>query len=558
VKRTVRRAKRPVRRGAPAAGAKQDLAPMPPLVDGRPVLPARRGGRVLAVVDLGSNSVRLQVAQAWPDGSVNVLFEDRGAVRLGEQVFRTGRLSADSIERTTVALTRFARLAERAGAEKVRAVATSAVREASNRQTLLRQVRAHSGLSIEVIAGAEEARLVTLGVLQGSPPLDRNLLLDIGGGSTEIIAALGEEPESSFSLPLGSVRLTETFVSTDPISRKESRLVEEAIEDALGDLDPLLVGKFKRIIGAAGTAAAVASLSRKLHPRAVSDAARSGRVTYQEVKDVLDVLRDSSLKQRRKLGVEPHREDIVYCGTAVLEGVMRKLRIDELETTTRGLRDGLMADLVRRVLKPPEAGLHHENAVLEGLRAFGRRCGYREDHAEQVAGLSLALFDQLKEVHHLGDEERALLHAAALLHDVGTFVSYNRHHKHSYYLLYHADLPGFTDRERELIATVARYHRRSPPKDRHEAFALLTPEERIVVRRLAALLRIADGLDRGHRRHVHHVTAVRRGSGIRIEVDADEGAELEVWSARQKADLLEEVAGGRVSFHLRMSRAKRR
>ncbi len=547
VRKSTSPSKKPARKAAPLAGQA-----------GVRALPARRGGRVLGVVDLGSNSVRLQIAQAFPDGQVQVLSEDRAAVRLGQQVFRTGRLSVDSIERTAVALARFARLAERAGAERVRAVATSAVREASNRQVLIRAVRAHSGLSIEVISGAEEARLVTLGVLQGGPPLDRNLLLDIGGGSTEVVATAGEEPESTFSLALGSVRLTETFVTTDPISRKEARLVEESIEDALGDLDPLLIGKFKRIIGAAGTAGAVAALSRRLSPRGLGGTARAGRVTYDEVKAVLDMLRDSTLKQRRKLGVEPHREDIIYCGTAILEGVMRKLRVEELELTTRGLRDGLMADLVRRVLKPPEAGQHHEHAVLEGLRAFGRRCGYREEHAEQVARLSLALFDQLKEVHRLGDEERALLHAAALLHDVGSFVSYNRHHKHSYYLLYHADLPGFTDRERELIATVARYHRRSVPKDRHEAFALLTADERIVVRRLAALLRVADGLDRGHRRHVHHVTCVRRGAAIRVEVDADEGAELEVWSARQKADLLEEVAGGPVTFRLRSARGGRR
>ena len=521
--------------------------------------PARRPapsgrGKVLAVVDLGSNSVRLQIAHATPDGQVTVLAEDRAAVRLGEQVFRTGRLSADSMSRASVALARFANLAQRSGAEKVRAVATSAVREASNRQNLIRQVRAHSGLAIEVISGAEEARLVTLGVLQGSPPLERNLLLDIGGGSTEIIAALGEEPEASYSMPLGSVRIWETFVESDPISRKEARLVEEAVEDSLGGIDPLLIGKFKRIIGSAGTTSAVAALAHRLSPSGLPESARAGRVTYPQVRAVLERLRDTNAKQRRKLGVEPHREDIIYCGTAILEGVMRVLRIEELEITTRGLRDGLMADLVRRVLKPPEAGLHHENAVLEGLRAFGRRCGYREDHAEQVARLSLSLFDQLKDVHHLGDEERALLHAASLLHDVGAFVSYNRHHKHSYYLLYHADLPGFTDRERELIATVARYHRRSVPKDRHEAFALLTPEERIVVRRLAALLRVADGLDRGHRRHVRHVTVVRRGNALRLDVDADEGAELEVWSARQKADLLEEVAGAPVTFKLHAGR----
>ena len=233
------------------------------------------------------------------------------------------------------------------------------------------------------------------------------------------------------------------------------------------------------------------------------------------------------------------------------------LRIGTPAITTRGLRDGLMADLVRREVRPPAAGLHEENAVLEGLRAFGRRCGYREPHAEQVAQLSLSLFDQLRSVHRLGPEERALLHAAALLHDVGTFVSYNRHHKHGYYLLFYADLPGFTDRERELIATIARYHRRSVPKDRHEVFQLLTPAERIVVRKLAAILRVADGLDRGHRRQVRRLEVSRRGPGMRIDVWAEKGADLEVWSAQQKSDLLAEVCRGAVRFRLHVVSTRR-
>ena len=503
---------------------------------------------VLAVVDLGSNATRLQIAQVDALGRTHVLAEDRAAVRLGEQVFRTGRLSAAAIARTALALERFAKLAQRAGAEEVRAVATSAVREASNRAALVRTVRNHAGLNLEVISGAEEARLVCLGVLQGEPESERNLLLDIGGGSTEIISARGEEPEAAFSLQLGSVRLTEFFVESDPISRKQAKLVDEAVQDSLAQVDPLLIGRHQRVTGAAGTTGAVAQLARKLAGR---DPLSSVPVSYEQVRRVLDRLRDSDSKQRRKWGVDPQRNDIIYAGTAICEGVMKKLRIQELAITSRGLRDGLMADLVRRIVRPRGRHLHQETVVLDGLRAFGRRCGYREEHAEQVAQLSLSLFDQLRELHRLGEEERALLFASAMLHDVGAFVSYNRHHKHTYYLLYHADLPGFTDRERELIATIARYHRRSAPKDRHEEFQRLTPQERVVVRRLAALLRVADGLDRGHRRHVRSITARLRGKSVHIDVNAEEGSELEVWSARQKADLLEEIAGGQVRISLR-------
>jgi exopolyphosphatase/guanosine-5'-triphosphate,3'-diphosphate pyrophosphatase len=506
----------------------------------------KKGG-VLAVVDLGSNAIRLQIALVDARGGTTVLAEDRAAVRLGEQVFRTGRLSAAAIARTTLAMERFDRLAQRAGASQVRAVATSAVREASNRAQLLRTVRSRTGVRIEVISGGEEARLICLGVLLGAPPSERSLILDIGGGSSEIISARGEEPESAWSLQLGSVRLTEFFVQSDPISRKEARLVDEAVQDALTQVDPLLIGKFKRIVGAAGTTGAVAQLARRLSG---GEPVSSLPVTYPQIAGVLERLRGSTARQRAKMGVDTQRSDIVYAGTAVLEGVMRRLRVDELVVTSRGLRDGAMADLVRRM---GGARLHQESVVLDGLRAFGRRCGYREEHAEQVAQLSLSLFDQTREVHRLGEEERALLHAAAMLHDVGSFVSYNRHHKHTYYLLYHADLPGFTDRERELIATIARYHRRSPPKDRHEEFQRLTPEERVVVRRLSAILRVADGLDRGHRRHVRSVQVKRRGARLQIDVVAEKGSDLEVWSARQKADMLADVIGGDLRFKLQES-----
>ena len=509
--------------------------------------------KTLAVVDLGSNAVRLQVASAQPDGTLEVRAEDRAAVRLRAQVFRTGRLSSESISGCAGALVRFAKLAQTAGATHVRAVATSAVREASNRDELLRAARSRAGIDIEVISGAEEARLVCLGVFQGTSASDRSLLIDIGGGSTEIISAHGEEPEHAFSLQLGSVRLSEFFVEHDPISRREAQLIEEAVEDAVLQIDPVLIGKHRRIIGAAGTTGAVAALAQSMS----GTPGGSRPVSHAEVRAVLDKLRSADLKKRKKLGVDSSRIDVIYAGTAILEGVMRKLRVEEMQVTTRGLRDGLMADLVRREVRPPAAGLHEENAVLEGLRAFGRRCGYREPHAEQVAQLSLALFDQLRPMHRLGAEERGLLHAAALLHDVGTFVSYNRHHKHGYYLLFYADLPGFTDRERELIATIARYHRRSVPKDRHEVFQLLTPAERVVVRGLAAILRVADGLDRGHRRQVRRLEVSRRAPGMRIDVWAEKGADLEVWSAQQKSDLLAEVCGGPVRFRLHVVPSRR-
>ena len=218
-----------------------------------------------------------------------------------------------------------------------------------------------------------------------------------------MISARGEEPDSSASLQIGSVRLTEFFVKNDPVTRREARLLEEAIQDALADIDPLLIGRHRRLIGAAGTTGAVAELARRLS----GAPGGSGPVTHAQVERVLERLGDTTAKQRRKLGVDESRIDVMYAGTAILDGVMRRLRVEEMEVTTRGLRDGLMADLVRREVRAPPSGLHGEHVVLEGLRTFGRRCGYREPHAEQVTQLSLSLFDQTRQVHRLGAEEHS-------------------------------------------------------------------------------------------------------------------------------------------------------
>jgi len=290
----------------------------------------------------------------------------------------------------------------------------------------------------------------------------------------------------------------------------------------------------------------VAQLARRF---AGNDDAGSLPVSYAQVRRVLERLRTSTSRQRRKWGVDEQRSDIIYAGTAICEGVMRRLRVEELEITQRGLRDGLMADLIRRTVRARGAHLHQESAVLDGLRAFGRRCAYREEHAEQVAHLSLSLFDQLPDLHRLGEEERALCTPRPCCTTWARSSRTTAITSTATISCYHADLPGYTDRERELIATIARYHRRSSPKEGHEEFQRLTPQERVVVRNLAAILRVADGLDRGHRRHIRSLTARQWGNGVHIDVKRSGAA---TWRSGRPPESRspEEIAGGPVRIRM--------
>lgn len=489
--------------------------------------------------------MRLQIARGRPDGSYAVIAEDRAAVRLGHEVFRTGKLDERAIDDCAEAMKRFAAVAKRHGAMTMRAVATSAVREASNKSALVARVRRTSGIRLEVISGADEARLICIGVAQGTPRDRELLLIDIGGGSTEVTATQGEEAVTSVSLPLGAVRLSEQFIRHDPPTRREQELVAEAVRSAASGISPMLVGRFKSAVGSAGTIGAVVNLALRKKGRT-----KGPRIaTLAQVRDMRRLAARLSTRQRARL-TDAHRADILFAGAALLEGLLTHLHVEEIEATNRGLRDGLMADLVQRTIAP-RAGLNTNAAVREGLRAFGRRCGYREDHAEQVAWIAREIFDQTEPLHQLSTDARALLDGAALLHDVGNFVSYNRHHKHSYYLILHADLPGFTERERELIANVTRYHRRSLPSHKHGQYDALTDSEQTLVRKLASILRIAEALDRGHARHVLRLVVKKQRAKTIFECDVQQGSDLELFTATERADLFRQEYGVKTDFRAR-------
>jgi exopolyphosphatase/guanosine-5'-triphosphate,3'-diphosphate pyrophosphatase len=489
---------------------------------------------ILAAIDVGTNAVRLELARVLPDGALETLHQERDPVRPGEGLFKTGSIRKEVADRLLSTLRRYSALCRRYGA-RVKAVATSAVREAKNREEIVRRARKEAQLSLEVISGREEARLICVGVLYGTPPLKRSLCVDIGGGSTEVAFAFGEHPKELWSVALGAVRLTEVFGVTGKVSKKELKLMRkfarEAIEEAL---PKRIVHAPASALGSSGTIQAVVGFARQ---------EGVGHATTREVSRAVEQLAGMDLEKRRK-HFDPRRADIVVAGAVILEAVLERLRVDSVTAVDRGLRDGILRDLVRRRKVDDR-----DESLRDAAVAIGIRFGFGEAHAEQVTRMALALFDDLAQVHQLPDSARALLEVAALLHDVGNAVNYQRHHKHSQYLIANSDLPGLSDRERQVIGCIARFHRRSPPDLGHEGMGGLTAGEARVVRKCSTLLRVADSFDRSHRQPISKISAAVKGRTVTVRLRSRHPIDLELWDAEHERKLFREVFGRTLVFH---------
>lgn len=506
----------------------------------------------LAAVDLGTNSFHLVIVEADPaTGRFNILVREKEIVRLGSGSSDMKRLSAAAMRRGLRVLTRFRNLADAAGAP-LRAVATSAVREARNRDVFLEKVRAETGVRVEIASGAEEARLIHLGVLQALPIFRRRVLLvDIGGGSTEFLVGRGRRIQYSNSLKIGTVRLTERFFSDGTAGKKR---VEECREFLRGSLSPVAREiaslSVDLVVGSSGTILNVARMIRGM--RDGGDARRGGAATTNAAvirRDDLQalvrrVLSARTARERGRIpGLDRGRADLIVAGVLILSEVLSELHIDRMTVSDYALREGVIFDTLEKAARDraPRLGQIRSSSVRHLLRNFG--CD--RTHAQHVARLALSLFDQTHDLHRLGEPHREYLEASALLHDAGLFVSHAQHHLHSYYLIRNSELLGFTEDEKEIIASVARYHRKSHPRSRHDGFGSLSAADREVVGRLAGILRIADGLDRTHSRRVGSVTCAARAGRLLVRVRPSGSApiDLEIWSAERKKGLFESAYG---------------
>ncbi len=470
-----------------------------------------------AAIDIGTNSIHLVVARATPGGGFDVVTTEKDMVRLGSGAGDMKNLAPEAIDRGIDALARMVEVAQSFGAE-ITAVATSAVREAENRQVFVDRARHELGLSVEVISGYEEARLIHHGVIHALPVAGRRtLLVDIGGGSTEFIVGENSELVEARSLRLGAIRLNRRFIATSlddegVASAKAIKRCRVFLADALSGVARDFGGHRPELaIGSSGTITAVASMiaaSKGPIPKQMNGFS----FTRNELSKITEQVVGSSADERRKMrGLDERRTDIVVAGVLLLEAIFDAFGLNAMTLSEFALREGVLYDRF-------PAGADH----LHDLRRSNAvRLGLQLDpdfaHAETAARLAVQIFDRTTELHGLGEDARELLETAGLVHNVGMFIAHSGHHKHGYYVIRNSEqLTGFSEQETELVALIARYHRKSHPTTKHVEFAKLDADDQQLVRILAGMLRIAIGLDR---RHAAHVASV----GVRSEVSGADG-----------------------------------
>jgi exopolyphosphatase/guanosine-5'-triphosphate,3'-diphosphate pyrophosphatase len=501
----------------------------------------------IAAIDVGTNSIRLIVAEAFPDGTYRVLDDEKETTRLGQGLAATGAMSTLAMQQAVEALSRMQRIAQGFHVQRLRAIGTCAVREAVNRDFFLELVRDRAGLVIEPISPDEEARLAWLSAARAFPLNSQPAaVVDLGGGSVEALLSLAGVIERVYSLPLGAVRLTEEFGGPERCASDRfdamCRAIRKRLQQEIGQ--PPFVPQL--MIGTGGTFTSLANIalarSRSSGDGRPHAGVRGFEMNRSDVRHLRDYLRDLPLRTRGRVpGLSPDRSDIIVAGASVVERIMKYLHVNRLVIHDGGVRDGLLLTMVAQIYPPSR---EESPDRLRSVRQFAAACGYEERHANHVAKLAGQLFDQLAARlpgRWADPANRQILQAAALLCDIGYLINYSKHHRHSYHLIVHSDLAGFTPREIELIATVARYHRRAAPKKKHPEFGLLSRGEQQLVKRLAAILRIADGLDRQRMQNIRRVSLSIRKRTAFFRLEADDDPAIDAWGAVQKSWLFTKV-----------------
>jgi exopolyphosphatase/guanosine-5'-triphosphate,3'-diphosphate pyrophosphatase len=535
----------------------------------------------LAAIDIGSNSIHLVIVRAEPGQHLEIIDREKEMVRLASGTLRAHKLSRQTIERAITTLRRFKQMAAANRVDLIIATATAAVRESHNADEFIEAVRKEVGLNVQLLPGVEEARLIALAVSEVTDFHGRRaLIIDIGGGSTEFIVTSGAGPELLLSIRLGAVRLTEKFITTDPISHEERDRLAATIRADL----TRVVWEIKRlgfdfVIGTSGTVlnmvSAIVQAEAAAHIEDRSDYEPFNQtVTLSQIKRLNRRLSSMTQRERGRVpGLERDRADIVVAGGLLLETIMSALGAKEITSCDWSLREGAILNHLRKVTaehQAIEAGINSDpsnNASgppdirKRSVLSVARRYDYDATHSHHVARLATKIFDDTLDLHGLGDQERNLLEYASLLHDIGYHIAHNNHHRHSLYLIKNSEMPGFTGNEIAIMAAVVRYHRGSMPKKavdarmrrEHEDFLTVERSHRANVLKLAAILQIADGLDRSHQQVIRDVRCEIKGTTATMHLESDSGGELELWSADRKARWFREIFRVSVKFESTLS-----
>ena len=536
----------------------------------------------IAAIDIGSNSIHMVIVRAIEGQNIEIIDREKEVVRLGAGL-QDHRLSKEASERAILTLRRFRQMAQANRVDLIITTATAAVREANNADKFIERVRKEVGLDVQLLPGVEEARLIALAVSEVTDFDHRNaLIIDVGGGSTEFIITDGGEPQLLLSVKLGAVRLSEKFITTDPPSQAERDMLITSIRaDLTHAVSEIKQIGFDFIIGTSGTILNMTDAILQSEAAETGDEsdfeAFSPTITIEQIKNLNGKLAEMDIYERRVVpGLEEKRADIVIAGGLLLETILSELDAREITQCDWSLREGVVINHLRKEKPAPLAVedtasmfMNVDGYLIEQGSLFGtldvktrsvlsvaRHFEYDAMHSHHVANLANRLFDDTLPLHGLGDAERKLLQYASLLHDIGYRVAHGEHHRHGLYLIKNSEMPGFMANEIAMIAAIVRYHRGAMPKKpkskrerrEHEDYYSLKRADRSTVLRLAAILQIADGLDRSHSQNVKQIQGILNDEVLTLTVECEEECDLEMWSAERKAKWFSDIFRMQVKF----------
>lgn len=507
---------------------------------------------IISAIDVGTNSFHMVTATVDENGILNIISRDKEIVRLGSSSGDMRYLQRDAIKRAVTTLKAFSKLAKNENSQ-IRAVATSAVREAKNAEEFIELIKRESGIELEVISGVEEARLISLGVIHALPILtEKCLIIDIGGGSTETIVTEKSEMLHLQSTKLGAIRLTKKYFDGVPSNEESIKKCKKFIKGEWAQtLDKIQDIGFTTTVGTSGTLTTIITMAYLRKNEELPTIQNGLKVKAKHVLKVIKEIKNAASPDKiaQIKGMDPTRADIITAGALIVEVAIEELGIKNFLISTYSLREGVVFDSYEKIQNLQQ---YHQLSKLRYKTVVGLAQKYGADlpHSEHIRKLSTKIFDELVPIHGKGDSERELLEAASYLHDVGFHISHDKHHKHSFYLIKNSVMTGFTNNEAELIANIARYHRKSHPNRQHKSYNLLTPKKQEIVWILSGILRIAEGLDRRQIQNVEDINIEIIGDIINISIvgNDSESPDIELWGADRRKAMLEEILEKEIIF----------